>query len=173
MTEKEYLPYKAINVYINQDYLERLLGFILKNKQDLPKEDQISFANHFKKHVKILGFRKINRAPLALQLKAYVPAFEEKDEVVVFSLSTWTKIKKDFAKKVKTWLGSQGWENLALERAFLDSEGFLKKWPEGLTFDTLVENFKKAHPDLEFDRDDLILMVLWISGQLPEEQSEL
>lgn len=173
MTENEYLPHKAINVYINEDYLERLLGFILKHKQDLPKEDQIAFANQFKKHVKILGFRKINRAPETLQLNAFVSAFEEKDEVVIFSLSTWTKIKKDFAEKVKSWLESQGWENLALERTFLESEGFLKKWPDGLTFDTLVENFKKAHPDLDFDRDDLILMVLWISGQLPEEQSEL
>lgn len=173
MTENEYLPYKAINVYINEDYLERLLGFIIKHKQDLPKADQIEFANHFKKHVKILGFRKINRAPEALQLKAYLPAFEEKDEVVIFTLSTWTKIKRDFAETVKSWLESQGWENLALERTYEESEGFLKKWPEGLTFDTLVENFQKAHSDLDFNRDDLILMVMWISGQLPEAQSKL
>ena len=173
MTENEYLPYKAINVYINEDYLQRLLGFIIKNKQDLPKEDQIEFANHFKKHVKILGFRKINRAPETLQLKAYVPAFEEKGEVVVFTLTTWAKIKKDLAEKVKSWLESQGWENLAMERSYEESEGFLKKWPENLTFDNLVENFQESYPDFDFDRDDLILMVLWISGQLPEEQSAL
>lgn len=173
MTEIEYLPYKTINVFIEREYLEELVESILKNKDSLSKEDQIAFAKLFKQYVNILGFRNVTRAPLPLQVNAYADAFVEKEEVIPFTLSTWTKLNANLAEKVKSWLESQGWENLAMERDYSESHGFIKKWPEDLSFDKLVEDFGKAHPDEEFSRDDLILMVLWISGQLPQEQTEL
>jgi hypothetical protein len=172
MPEIEYLPYKAINVFIDRDYLEHTLEMILKEKQKLPKEDQIEFTKAFKQYVNILGFRNATRAPLRLQVNALASAFEEKDEVVLFTLSTWTKLNIGFAEKVKDWLESNGWENLALERKYNETEGFINKWPEKLTFEKLEQEFNKVNTDLEFTRDDLILMVLWISGQLPEQQSE-
>ena len=173
MTEVEYLPYKTINVFIDRAYLENLVESILRNKETLSKEDQIAFAKSLKKYVTILGFRNVTRAPLPLQVNAYADAFVEKEEVIPFSLSIWTKLNADFADKVKSWLESEEWEDLAMEREYSETHGFIKKWPEGLTFEKLVDDFSKAHSEEDFSRDDLILMVLWISGQLPQEQTEL
>ena len=173
MTENDLYPYKAINVFLDRDYLEQFLEKLLKEKETLPKKVQISFNNELKKYVTILGFRNPVRAPLPLQVNAYASAFEEKDEVIPFTLSTWTKIASEFAEGVMTWLQVDGWDDIALERQFDENEGFKKEWPEALTFDKLVEGFKKANPDLDFSRNDIILMVLWISGRLPNQEIDL
>jgi hypothetical protein len=141
MAENEYLPYKTINVFIEHDHLRKTLEHIIKNIDTLSKEDQISFGKSFREYVDILGFRNSMRAPLPLQVNAYVSAFEDRDEVIPFTLSTWTKIRKDFALKVKDWLEAEGWKELNLER--------------------------------NFDDNDLLLMVLWISGKLPNEDYRL
>lgn len=173
MAENEYLPYKAINVFIERDYLEQIIEATLKGIESLSKEDQIAFTNSFKQYVSILGFRNAVRAPFSLKVNAYATAFEGKDEVVPFTLSTWTKLNADLAKSVKNWLETEGWKELTLERHFSESEGFINEWPDKLSFDKLEKKFKKANPDIEFSRDDLILLVLWISGQLPNEQSDI
>lgn len=172
MAENETVSFKAINVFIERNYLEDLLSRILQAKKNLPKDGQISFNNNFKKFVTVLGFRDPLRAPLQLQINAFASAFEDKEEVVPFTLSTWTKLNHDFAEQVRDWLDSEGWKNLSLDRSYDDSDGFISDWPKGLTFDKLNKKFKKANPDEEINQNDLILMVMWISGQLPPEQSE-
>lgn len=173
MSEKEYLPYKAINVFMDHDYLHQLLENILKQRDKLSKEEQITFSKLFKQNVKVLGFRNPLLAPLSLQVNAYASAFEEKEEVILFTLSTWAKINIEFAEKIRSWLEKENWEGLALERTYDESEGFLNEWPDKLTFDKLTKKYEKDHPGEEFNRDDLILMVLWVSGQLPQEDSQL
>jgi len=171
MSEIEYLPYKTINVYMEREYLEQILGDVLDNINNLPKDDQIYFTTQFRKYVKVLGFRNPIRAPKSLQVKAYITAFEDKEEVIPFTLSTWAKLNKDFADLVKEWLKEEGWENLTHDRTFEETGGFIQKWPEELTFDQIEERFTKANPDQKISRNDLILMVLWITGSLPKEQS--
>jgi hypothetical protein len=173
MPENEYVPFKAINVFMNRNYLEKVIKEILEGIKTLSRVDQTAFNQLFRKYVTVLGFRNPVRAPLSLQINAYSNAFEEKDEVIPITLSLWTKLKSDFAVRVKDWLESEGWNNLALERVFTEDGGFILGWPKKLTFDKLVEKYKKAYPDDTYDRDDLILMVLWISGNLPKEQAEL
>ncbi len=169
MPDFEVLPYKAINVYIDQDYLMKVANDILTKVNKLPKQDQIDFSHFIKKHINVLGFRDSSRAPLPLQVNALVKTFEEKDEVVPFLLSIWAKINKKLAKDVKSWLESEGWKDLATEREFSEGAGFIEDWPKKLTFDKLVKDYQKFNPDAKFERDDLILMVLWISGKLPPE----
>lgn len=173
MAENEILPYKTINVFIERDHLRNILEHIIKNINTLSKEDQISFGKSFREYVDILGFRNSMRAPLPLQVNAYVRAFEDMDEVIPYTLSTWTKIRKDFALKVKDWLDSEGWKALVLERNFDETEGFIRDWPESLTFEKMIKGFEKANPDYDFDENDLFLMVLWISGKLPDEDYRL
>lgn len=173
MPENEYIPYKAINIYMERDYLEQVISEILEGLQTLPKEDQIFFTNQFRKYVNILGFRNPVRAPLSLQVKAYVSAFEDKDEVIPFTLTTWAKLKQEFADHVQNWLEGEGWENLTYTRSFDETEGFSQQWPEELTFDEIEEKYNQANPDQDISRNDLILMVLWITGCLPNEQSDL
>jgi hypothetical protein len=169
MPTNEILPFKSINVYIERDYLEKVTKNILEGLGKLNKQEQIRFSQNFKKYVTVLGFRNPLRAPLSLRVNAYATAFEEKEEVIPFTLTTWTKVNLALAEKVKSWLDSEGWEDLALERDFEEDSGFIADWPDDVTFDQVEVNFQKAHPDFEFDRDDLILMVLWIAGKLPIE----
>jgi len=171
MSENGYLPYKAINIFLEQDFLESVLRKILDEKNNLSKENQIALDRLFRQEISVLGFRDPTRAPLPLRLNAYLTAFEEKDEVIPLTLSIWTQLNLDLAKEVKDWLDSEGWENLAFEHQYNESEGFQKQWPEELTFDKLIEKFKESHPDHEISREEIILLVLWISGQLPTDQS--
>jgi hypothetical protein len=173
MADNETLSFRAINVFIERDFLQSKLEEILEARDELPKEEQIAFNNQFRKFVSVLGFRNPLRAPRQLQVNAYASAFEEKDEVVPFTLSTWTKLNQDFAEQVKDWLNSEGWEDLSLERSFESSDGFRDNWPEGVTFEKLSKKFHKDLPDVEFETNDLILMILWISDKLPPEQSEI
>ena len=169
MTDKAYLPYKSINVFIEREYLESVLSQILENLDNLEKEDQIGFNQVFRRHVNVLGFRNPVRAPLPLQVNAYASAFEEKEEIVPVTLSLWTKLNFEFAEKVEKWLETEGWDNLFFERSFEEGEGFGQEWPEDLTFERLENKYKTAHPKDKFDRNDLILMVIWITGNLPKD----
>ncbi|MDY6873137.1 MAG: hypothetical protein SVR81_04100 [Chloroflexota bacterium] len=173
MPEKELFPYKTINVFIEQNYLEAVMETVLTGVKKLPKQDQIDFSRFMRKYVSILGFRDPSRAPLPLRVNALTNAFEEKDEVVPVTLSVWAKIKKKLAKQVKSWLDDEGWDDLETERSYEENGGFTADWPKKLTFDKLVKDFKKANPDFKFERDDLILMVLWTSGKLPKDQSDI
>jgi hypothetical protein len=173
MADEAIVAYKTINVFIERDYLETVLLNTIKGAAKLKKEEQIDFIKFFKKNVNVLGFRDPTRAPMQLRVNAFASAFEEKDDVIPFTLSTWAEVNKKLAKKVKKWLEEEGWKDLALERTFVEGEGFLVKWPKKLTFDKLVKKYQKTNPDEKFERDDLILMVLWISGQLPKDQSDI
>lgn len=173
MPDVEVLPYKAINVYINQEYLTEVIKDILTKVKKLSKSDQIAFSHFMRKHINVLGFRDSSRAPLTLQVNAIIKTFEDEDDVVPFLLSTWAKINKKLAKDVKAWLKDEGWEDLATEREFEEGAGFVVEWPKKLTFDKLVKDYQKANPDSKVNRDDLVLMVLWISGKLPPEQSDI
>lgn len=173
MPELEVLPFKAINVFIERDYLEKIIKDILEGIRKLSKGEQAHFSAFFRKNVNILGFRNPVRAPLSLQINAYATAFEDDDDVIPYTLTTWTKVNPELAEKVQNWLESEGWEGLTTERTLEESEGFISDWPEDLPFDALVEKFTETYPDHQFNRDDLILMVLWISGNLPKQQSGL
>lgn len=173
MAEHDVLPYKTINVFMEQDYLEEMVGDILTGVKNLDKAEQIAFSQFFKKNVKVLGFRDPTRAPITLQTRALASAFIANDDVIPETLSVWTRIHDADAQKVQTWLSDKGWTGLAVSRAFNESEGFLDDWPEDVTFDQLVDDYRKDHPKDDISRDDLILLILWISGKLPKEQSAL
>jgi len=173
VSEKSYQPYKAINVFFEREYLELVIREILEGLESLNKEEQAKFNSFFRRHVTVLGFRNSLRAPLSLKTHAFASAFEEKEDVIPYTLSTWTKIKSNLSTQVKEWLESEGWTNLALERDFSVDEGFLSQWPEGFNFEEIEEKFQKAYPEESPSRDDLILMVIWISGNLPKGQSDL
>ncbi len=50
MSDVEYLPYKAVNVFINREYLEQLIETVLKGYNNLPKEKQIAFVKQFRQY---------------------------------------------------------------------------------------------------------------------------
>jgi len=173
MPDLEYLPFKAINVFIEREDLEKVVRDVLEGIEELSKQEQAKFSSFFRKNVNILGFRNPVRAPLSLQVNAYASAFEENDDVIPYTLTMWTQLNKNFAEQVRNWLEAEGWKNLSFQRDFDEADGFVSDWPQGLTFEELNEKFKKDNPDVDFDPSDLLLMVMWISGRLPKEQSDL
>ncbi len=122
MTDIVYLPYKSINVFITREYLEKVIRQVLMGYSELPKEKVISFVNQFREHVTILGFRNVVKAPLSLQINAYASAFEEKNEVVPFTLSSWAHLNTSLASEVEAWLQAEGWKDLSVYREFTDTE---------------------------------------------------
>ena len=169
MAEKAILPYKAINVYMEQEYLESVMKSTILGVKKLPKKDQIAFSQFMKKYVNVLGFRDPSRAPLPLQVRALAKVFEEKDEVVPVMLSNWVKVNKKYVKPVKTWLEAEGFKDLATERVYVEDSGFIADWPKKMAFEKMVKKFEKDNPDVKISQDDLILMVLWMTGQLPND----
>jgi len=171
MNEFAYLPYKAVNVFIEHDDLENILQKVLEGKNKLTKEFQIAFEKIYKQQVSVLGFRNPTRAPIPLQIKAFATAFEEKDEIIPITFTAWTKLNEEFAENVKGWLESEGWEDLSLERIFNEGEGFNPLWPKDLSPDDLQKKFQKTYPKVKFEKNDFMLLVFWISGKLPPDQS--
>ena len=113
MPEDYVVPYKTINVFIEQEYLKDVLEKTIQGVTRLSKNDQISFVKFFKKYITVLGFRDPARAPLQLRVNALASAFEEKDEVIPYTLSVWAKANKKLAKNVKGLVGRR-----RLERPF-------------------------------------------------------
>jgi hypothetical protein len=169
MNENDLRSYRAINVYVEREHLEDVLERILKGINSLSKPEQIEFIKKFKQYVKVNGFRNPTMAPLPLRVNAYAIAFEDKDETVPFTLSTWTKINPDLANEVKSWLEDKGWEDLALVREYDEDGGFKSDWPEDFGSEDLIADFQKDHPESSFEPDDITLMALWVSGKLPRE----
>jgi hypothetical protein len=169
MSPIETVPFKTINVYINQDYLESIMKAVLTGFKKFSKQEQIDFTRFLRKYVKILGFRDPSRAPLSLQINALAKAFEEKDEVVPVVLSIWTKVNKKLAGDVKAWLEENKFKNIEMEREYSEDAGFTPDLAKKWKFEKVEKDFSKTNPDTKFERDDLILMVLWLSGRLPKE----
>ncbi len=169
MSEIDYLPYKSINVLIEREPLEDILKRILQEINTLPKPDQINFVKEFKKYVKINGFRNPTMAPLAIRVMNYADAFEEKNEVIPFTFSTWTKTHPAFSEAVQKQLESLGFDNLLLQRKYEENKGFLPNWPQDLSTEAFLEKFHSANPKIDFDENAIIAMAAWISGKLPEE----
>ena len=167
MNPVENLPFKTINVYIERGFLEEILEQILNNLKNLPKDIQAEFNQIFRKYVTVLGFRNPLHAPRPLQIRAYANAFEEKEEVIPFTLFTWAALNENLANTVLDWLKSQKWDDLNLDRSYQEALGFTNNWPEGQTLEAIYEKFQEAHPDLAASKDEIMLMLLWVSGRLP------
>jgi len=167
MNPVENLPFKTINVYIERGFLEEILKQILRDLKNLPKETQTEFNQVFKKYVTVLGFRNPLHAPRPLQIRAFANAFEEKEEVIPFTLSTWATLNEDLANAVLDWLKSEKWDNLELNRSYQEALGLTNNWPEDQSLDSIFEKFQDAHPDLDYSKDEIVLMLLWVSGRLP------
>jgi hypothetical protein len=168
MTEIDNKAYKAINVFIEREDLEEVLLHLFKKLRSLPKDVQKKFFAAFRKYVKINGFRNPVMAPPPLQVNALADAFEEKDEVIPFTLSTLTKTLPDLAESVKAFLGEEAYGTMAFERPFVEGEGFVPGWPKKMTTETFLKKFAKAYPDVNTSSTALILLAAWISGSIPE-----
>jgi len=168
--EEIYLPFKAVNVYMQPDYRKSVVEYLLTHIKKLKANDKARLIAAIKKYVKVNGFRNPTLAPLSLKVNAYTQAFEKESSLVRITLELWVLLQKKLQTNVKSFLQTKKWKCLSMDREILDDEeAFLPKWPKSQTSEKVFKAFKKVFPDFKTNQDDVSLMTIWISGHLPTE----
>jgi hypothetical protein len=165
--EVKFLPFHAINEFMNDDYRSNVVQVTLNGLASLPSElrkpiDQ--FTNHF---VKVTGFRNSIKAPVYLKIKPYVEAFQKQPKLVAATLIAWAAINQELQNQVFEVLQTRHWELLPIDTDRTKLPGFLIVWPKDETFDTIYQSFKETYPNSTASNDDVSLMTVWLSDRLP------
>lgn len=168
MDEKiEYLPFNAINEFMLPEYQKSILKLVFSNFESLPNYRQKSINANIKKFVQIQGFRDSSHAPQNLKTRMALPAFEKNAKFTAEILAGWFELNTELGQQVSKILIDRGWIVLPMEADRSKLPGFMVKWPADDTFDVLSEEFAKIYPDNPFTKDDISLMIVWISNRLP------
>lgn len=174
----QFAPFHAINEFMLPVYRQSVLQTVLGNLDQLPPGRRSAIVGLIKSSVKIPGFRNPTVAPLPLKVKGAVSAFEKNPQFTAQILSGWAELNPELRQQVHDLLKERGWEVLPPEADRSRMPGFRITWPQGEDYDQLDEAYAAAHPGVEFSRDDLRLMAVWVGNRLPfthdegEESSE-
>ena len=165
----KFLPFHAINEFMEDDYRQRVVQKVLSELDQLPGNDRAEVVGQVKKLVSVPGFRNSSAAPMPLKVKGAVSAFESKPEFTAALLSAWSVLNPELRQEVFDLLTGREWELLPVDADRKILPGFLTRWPEKDTFEVLDQAYREAHPDSEVSDDDVNLMIVWLSGRLPLE----
>ena len=138
--------------------------------QALPNLDQNFSApieRLTKKSVTVPGFRNSAKAPAAMRIRPTAEAFQKNAALAAAILSAWAESHADLRQQVNDLLISRHWEILPLEADRTRLPGFLTKWPKNEDFDALSEVFASQYPASTASKDDISLMIVWLSTRLP------
>lgn len=165
--EINFLPFNALNEFMNDDYRLNVVKVTLNSLASLPSDlrrpiDQ--FTNHF---VKVQGFRNPVKAPVYLKTKPYIEAFQKQPKLVSATLAAWAQIHLELRNQVFEVLQTRQWELLPVDADRTKIPGFLMVWPKEETFDSIYLSFKETYPNSSATSDDVSLMTVWLSGRLP------
>lgn len=165
--ELEFLPFHAINEFMNDEYRLRVIQETLNGlpslSTDLRKPIE-KFTNHM---VKIPGFRNPSKAPVNLKIKPFIEAFEKQPQLVAVTLTAWADLHNELKNQVFELLRTRHWELLPIDVDRTKLPGFLIVWPTNETFDTIYQAYKEAFPESNANNDDISLMAVWLSLRLP------
>lgn len=168
----EYLPFHALNNFMQNDYRAAVIRETLQNLQKLPSEQQARLNKLTRQYVKVPGFRNSAKAPVAIRARAIAEEFEEAPELVAVTIGAWADANHALRDQMYALLRGRGWDVLPPEADRTQLPGFLPSWPEGENYDTISEAFRASYPESEAEDDDMRLMSVWISGRLPYLQEE-
>jgi hypothetical protein len=168
----QFYPFHAINDFMRSDYRLEVVRSTLLTLHSLPEELRAHIDRLTRKAVQVSGFRNSAKAPVHLRIKPTAEAFEKNPQLVAAILSAWSMAHAELRQQVYDILKARNWEVLPPEADRTKLPGFLIKWPKGEDFDILYEAFSETHPDSKASRDDISLMVVWISTRLPYKTEE-
>ena len=170
--EVAFLPFNSINQFMLDEFREKVIRSVLFSNDQLSSDLQKNLNNITKRFVKVPGFRNSTKSPLQLRVKPLIDAFEKNATVVSGILQCWFSLKPDLAAQVFALLEKLNWEVLPLDADRTKIPGFLTRWPAADDFESLIQAFEEMYPGLDYDSDEVSLMIVWISGRLPVELIE-
>ena len=163
MDEKK--PLLALNLYLEPQFRKEVIQDLLGNLSGLETDQRAKLIEKFKETVHVGGFRNPLQAPMALQVREAEKVFEKDSYFLAAFLGAWRSLYASEASLlIDTWkkLGfSEADEGADPEKAFTDG------WPEGLNYGKLEEKLRQANPNTILSGDQLALLTILSTGQLP------
>ena len=162
-----FLPFQAINEFMNDDYRERVISATLGAMTTLTYESRRRIDTITNRIVHIPSFRNSSKAPLSIKIKYVGQSFTKSPELVASILAAWSEANPALKEKIFELLVSRNWILLPIDADRTKLPGFMITWPKGEEFDVLNQAFQKMYSDQNFSSDDISLMVVWLSSRLP------
>lgn len=170
--EIAFLPFHAINDFMNDDYRASVVRSVSSDLEQLPDEIRGLVDRATRQVVRVPGFRNSAKAPARVKARPMAEAFVKSPYLVSAVLAAWGEIHAGLRQKVYDLLTARGWELLPPQADRTQLPGFLTEWVGDDDFDTLYAAFQDQYPDNQASKDDVSLMVVWLSGRLPYHLSE-
>ena len=165
--QAQFLPFHAINEFMRDDYRLEVVRTTLQALPNLDQSFSAPIERLTKKSVTVPGFRNSAKAPAAMRIRPTAEAFQKNAALAAAILSAWAESHADLRQQVNDLLIARQWEILPLEADRTRLPGFLTKWPKNEDFDALSEVFASQYPASTASKDDISLMIVWLSTRLP------
>ena len=168
----QFFHFHTINEFMLPDFRQQVLTQVITNIESLPPELRSQLSAQIRQLVKVPGFRNSSQAPAVVKVRGSIQAFERSPQFAANVLSAWSELNASLRQQVYDFLVQRGWKVLPVEADRTTVPGFLTRWPKAEQFDVLDEAFRAAPPETTSSKDDISLMVVWISTRLPYELVE-
>jgi hypothetical protein len=166
--EIEFLPFAAINNFMLPEYRSQVLGKVFSGLSRQTNRNAGMLKSLIKKYIRVPGFRDSSHAPALLIARNADQAFEESSDFAARTIACWADLNQGLAGEVFALLNERKWEEiLPLDADRAAMPGFLTRWPENESFDTILASYKEKFPDAKSEDNDISLMTVWLSGRLP------
>lgn len=169
-----YLPFNAINEFMNDDYRLQVIQTVLRDIEKLPGERRGTLNGMIRKFISLPGFRNSAQAPLALKVKGSITTFERRPDFTAQILQAWSDLHSTLRTQVYEMLVARKFDSvLPAEADRSKLPGFLTQWPKSETYDVLDQSYAEMFPDSKgMDENDIRLMAVWVANRLPYELFE-
>ena len=166
-----YLPFHAINEFMRDDFRMDIIRKTLIGLPSLPAEFREPIDRITRRIVQVPGFRNSAKAPAGMRFKPSAESFKTNPDFAGSIINAWASLQPDLMKQVSDLLIERNWElpsgSILQDRA----PGFLPTWPNGESFETVQQAFQEKYSNSEVSPDDISLMVVWLSGSLPYQNT--
>lgn len=169
MDEKKvkFLPFHAVNDFMRPDYRLAVIRETLASLADLPESLRTQIDRITQRIVQVSGFRNSAKAPSHLRIKPTADAFERNPQLVAAILAAWASTHSELSQRVYDLLIERNWEILPPEADRTKLPGFITVWPNNEDFEGINTAYQAKYPQARDNKDDISLMVVWISARLP------
>jgi small basic protein len=167
--QTQFFHFHTINEFMLPEYRQQVLTQVITNLDSLPGELRSRLSGQIRQQVKVPGFRNSSLAPALVKVRGAIQAFERSPQLAANVLAAWSELNADLRQQIFDFLTERGWTLLPIDADRTKLPGFLTRWPKADQFDVLDEAFRVLHPESTSSKDDVSLMVVWLSMRLPYE----
>ncbi|MCX6054831.1 MAG: hypothetical protein NTZ74_07960 [Chloroflexi bacterium] len=167
MSENKYLPFKAINEFMRDDFRLTVIQEVFTGLNDCSPTQKQIINRMVEKRVQVPGFRNGRLAPLAIKVKHSASLFEQSSEFSSIIIECWSNFHKDLKMMIFDLLTEKNWQPNTIDLDRTSLPGFMIEWPKQDTFELLIKSIRESRPDLQESEDNISLMVVWVGNRLP------